>query len=174
MYLDRCYWVFKIDLQRSYHQIFCSVLDAHFVACMLPMALHFSARCCQLVTNATIFIYTKYRYLAINYFNDLGSTECEDRTEHTFATLQQLLHVFGLQVVTEKTLPPSTVIVTLGIKVNTLLLILSIPENKWHEILEILNKWIGKQGKSLKEMLSLTGLLNFACKCFHSGWIYLT
>ena len=105
MYLDRCYWVFKIDLQRGYHQIFCSVLDAHFVACMLPMGLHCSARCCQLVTNATIFIYTTYRYLAIKYFNDLGSTECEDRTEDIFATLQQLLHVFGLQVVTENTPP---------------------------------------------------------------------
>ena len=62
----------------------------------------------------------------------------------------------------------------LGIEVNTILLTLRIPDKKWAEIQELLHSWIGKKKANLKEVQVLAGSLNFACKCIHSGRVYLS
>ena len=64
--------------------------------------------------------------------------------------------------------------VFLGIEVNSILLTMSIPGEKMREILDILDVWFDKDSCTVKELLSLAGLLNFAARCVRSGRVYLS
>ena len=50
-----------------------------------------------------------------------------------------------------------------------LLFMLSIPQSKLKEIIEVLDSWFDKETASLKELQQLAGLLNFACRGIRSG-----
>ena len=139
----------------------------------LSMGSRSSARCCQMVTSAVVFIYTNKGFFAINYLDDLGSAELTHKAEEAFEELRQLLVQIGLKEAVEKTVPPCTVMVFLGIEVNSITLTLSIPLDKWNEIQGLLKTWIGKKSTNLKEVQQLAGLLNFACCCVKSGRVYL-
>ena len=131
-----------------------------------------SVRCCQRVTSAVVFIFTEMGFFAINYLDDLGSAE-EEKALEAYTKLQ-LLADFGLKEALEKSVSPSTVMVFLGIEVNTLLFTLTIPQEKWAQIQQLLKSWQVKQTASKKETQSLAGSLNFACRCVHSGRVYLS
>ena len=111
---------------------------------------------------------------AINYLDDLGSAELEDRADEAFNTLRRLLADFGLKESFEKSCSPSTIMIFLGIEVNTNLFTLSIPQDKWKQILQLLLDWKQKTVASKTETQSLAGSLNFACKCVRSGRVYLS
>ena len=80
----------------------------------------------------------------------------------------------GLKEALEKTVPPCTVMIFLGIQVNTLSLTLTIPADKWEEIQQELWLWKNKNTATLKQTQRLAGLLNFACWCVRSGRVYLS
>ena len=183
MKLGRGCKLFKVDLFRSYHQFFLDPASINVLGfvyegkfyfdCTLSIGSRSSARCCQRVTSAVVYIFTKEGYFAINYLDDLGSAEESSRADVAFQTLQDILVQFGLKEAFEKSVAPNTVMIFLGIEVNTVLLTLSIPEQKWNEIKEVLKVWLAKRGASLKETQSLAGLLNFACRCVRPGRVYL-
>ena len=141
--------------------------------CTLSMGSMSSARCCQRVTNAVVYIFTNWGYFAINYLDDLGGVQEEETADMAFDTLRRLLVQFGLTEAISKSCAPNYVMVFLGVEVNSVLLTLRIPEDKMQEILTILENWSNKQICSLKELQSLVGLLNFASRCIKSGRIYL-
>ena len=176
--------VFKIDLSRAYRQFFLDPASINWVGYIfngqlffdttLSMGSRSSARCCQMVSSAVVYIFTKWGYFAINYLDDLGSAEEEEIAEEAYHKLQEILHKFGLKEALNKSCPPSHIMIFLGIKVNTLNLTLSIPEEKWEEIITIAKSWLVKKTASLKDTQKLAGLLNFACRCVKSGRVYLS
>ena len=184
MYLGKGCKVFKVDLSRAYRQIYLDPKDINKVAYVyknkvyidttLSMGSRSSARCCQMVTSAVVYIYTEWGYFAINYLDDLGGAEKAEKAEEAFEHLKLLLRKVGLKIALEKSAAPNTVMVFLGIEVNTILLTLTIPSDKWREIQECLAKWKIKKVANLKQVQQLTGLLNFACRCVKSGRIYLS
>ena len=133
-----------------------------------------SARCCQRVTSAVVYIFCKWGFFAINYLDDLGSAEEESKAERSYNTLLELLHTIGLKEATNKCSPPNTVMIFLGIQVDTLLLTITIPQEKWQEIITLAKKWLNKRTATLKEVQQLAGSLNFACRCVKSGRVYLS
>ena len=176
--------VFKVDLKRGYRQIgICpgsvnwlgyKFNDLFYFDTTLSMGSKSSAKCCQKVTNMVVYIYTKWGFFAINYLDDLGSAETKERADIAFDTLIQLLHTIGLQEAVNKCARPSTLMVFLGIQVDTLLLTLTIPQDKWLEIVAVAKFWLQKVDANLKETQKLAGLFNFACRCVKSGRIYLS
>ena len=183
MQLGRGCKVFKVDLTRGYRQIKIDSGDVHFLGYVfrgkfyfdiaLAMGAASSARCCQMVTSAVVFIYTKFGYFAVNYLDDIGGAEDDQTAERAYDNLLQLLHNVGLQIAPNKCCPPCTIMTFLGVEVNTLKLTLKIPEQKWTEIKLTLLHWAAKETAYLKEVQELAGLLNFACRCVKSGRIYL-
>ena len=184
MKLGRGCKVFKIDLSRAYRQMKMDPGDVHWLGyvykgrfyfdCTLSMGSRSSARCCQMVTSAVVFIYTKFGYFAINYLDDLGSAEEDEAADTAFFTLLEVLHRFGLQEAMSKSVAPCFSMVFLGIEVNTLTLTLTIPEDKWAELRKLLSEWKSKQSATLKQVQKLAGHLNFACRCVRSGRVYLS
>ena len=122
--------IFKIDLTRAYRQLFVCPGEAHFLGyfykgqfyydCTLSMGSKSSAKACQLVTTAVVFIYTKFGYFAVNYLDDLGSAESSEKAEEAYKRLLRLLHDFGLKPALHKCVPPCTCLIFLGIEVNTI------------------------------------------------------
>ena len=182
--LGRCAKLFKVDLARGYKQIYIDPLDIekmgfafngkYYFDCTLSMGSRSSARCCQRVTSAVIYIYTKWGYFAINYLDDLGGADSEDRADMAFTMLRKLLKKFGLSEALNKCCSPTHIMVCLGIEVNSITLTMSIPGEKMQEILDILEEWGEKTTCSVKQLQSLAGLLNFAARCVHSGRVYLS
>ena len=175
--------IFKIDLSRCYKQFYIdpsdfalmgfTFEDKFFFDCTLSMGSRSSARCCQRVTSAVVFIHAQFGYFAINYLDDLGGADSAERAEAAYMELRQLLRDFGLCEAPNKSCAPTCCMVFLGIEVNTILLTLSIPRNKLQEILYVLSKWADKDTATLNEIQKLAGLLNFACRCIRSGRVYL-
>ena len=177
--------VFKIDLVRGYRQFYICPSAINWLGymykgkfyfdCTLSMGSRSSARCCERVTSAVVFIFkTKYGHFAINYLDDIGAAESEQKAAEAFEHLREILKAMGLQEAVEKTVPPCTVMVFLGIQVNTVELTLTIPLDKWQEIKAELLKWEQKSYATLKDTQKLAGLLNLACRCVRSGRIYLS
>ena len=150
-----------------YHQIFNCPSSINWLGyvfkgkfyfdCTLSIGSRSSTHCCQRVTSAVVYIFkTQFGHFAINYLDDLGGAETPEKAEEAFNRLRQILVKFGLQEACEKTVPPCTIMVFLGIQ-------------KWIEICSELQKWAVKTTASLKEVQRLAGLLNFACRCIRSG-----
>ena len=129
--------------------------------CTLSMGSRSSARCCQRVTNAVIYIFVNWGYFDINYLDDLGGAQEEETADVAFHTLRRLLVQFGLTEASSKSCSPNYVMIFLGVEISSVLLTLRIPEDKLQEILSILDIWTDKQACTLKELQSLAGLLNF-------------
>ena len=62
----------------------------------------------------------------------------------------------------------------LGIQVDTIKLTLTIPPEKWEEIIQLVSRWMHKKVASIREVQQLAGSLNFACRCVKSGRVYLS
>ena len=151
-----------------------STKESSTLDCTLCMGSHSSARCCQRVTDAVVFVFTEMGFFAINYLDDLGSAELEDDADKAFAQLQQLLLNFGLKGAFEKSCAPSTVMMFLGIEVKYCFTYNNYSQRKMGRHTESTKKWESKINASKKETQSLAGSLNFACKCVHSGRVYLS
>ena len=183
MRLGRNCKLFKVDLTRAYRQIFLcpsSIAKVGFYFeemfyydCSLSMGSRSSAKCCQKVSGLVVLLFNKQGYFAINYLDDLGSAEEAEKAAEAYHTLRELLRRMGLQEAVDKSCPPSTVMIFLGIEVNSVMLTLTIPKEKWDEVKLLLRNWMSKEKATLKEVQSLAGSLNFVCRCVKSGRIYL-
>ena len=122
--------LFKVDLSRGYRQMMIDPLEIekmgftfdgdYYFDCMLSMGSTSSARCCQRVTSAVVYVYTKWGYIAINYLDDLGGADHEEHADRAFCTLRNLLTQFGLTEALNKCCSPTHVMVFLGIEVNNI------------------------------------------------------
>ena len=176
--------LFKVDLSRAYRQagvnpgeipILGFFLDGNFYFdSTLSMGGRNSARSCQRITSAVVFIFSKHGFFAVNYLDDLGSAETEERAQQAFEKLRDIIRLFGLKEAVDKAASPSTLMVFLGLLINSIDLTITIPPRKLEEILQEVRKWRNKTTASLKEVQILAGQLNFACKCVRSGRVYLS
>ena len=147
----------------------CSCSIAHFQwgANRVPGAVNGSHQ-------PVVYIFTQQGFFAINYLDDLGGAAETDTADKAFSQLRNILQQFGLQEALNKTVTPCTVMVFLGIEVNTVTLTITIPQDKWQEIQNLLQKWTNKVSATKKQTQQLAGSLNFACRCVKSGRVYLS
>ena len=97
------------------------MLPSHFnFEYLLSMGSILSARCCQMVTSAVVFIHVKNGFFTINYLDDLGGADTAERATASFNNLRDILQQMGLQEAVSKTVSPCTLMVFLGIEVNTI------------------------------------------------------
>jgi len=81
----------------------------------------------------------------------------------------QLTKTLGIPIKQEKTVFPTTCITILGLELDSILMEVRLPIDKLVKIRELLDYFICKRKVTLKELQSLTGLLNFACSVVVPG-----
>ena len=69
----------------------------------------------------------------------------------------------------EKTVPPTTCLVFLGIEIDSASQILRLPQEKLDKLKQVLHQWVGKKTCKRKELESLIGYLSHACKVVRPG-----
>jgi hypothetical protein len=79
----------------------------------------------------------------------------------------------GIPMAAEKTEGPKTCLTFLGIELDTVAMEARLGERRQRELSDLISVWGKKERASVKELQSLTGLLNFACSVVRPGRHYL-
>ena len=99
-----------------------------------------------------------------------GSNECLQNIE----VLLMACKILGVPVAVEKSEGPTTKIVFLGIEVDTVAMVLRLPEDKLERLNSCIADWRGRKCATKREMLSLIGHLSHACKVVKPGRVFLS
>jgi hypothetical protein len=142
---------------------------------VLPFGLRSSCRLWELYAAALhFFIQFGIEVVVIHYVDDflLVSESCERATGFR-AAVERLCARLGIPMAADKTEGPVQALTFLGIYLDTVSMRASIPNEKLVEIQELIATWMGKSSASIRELQSLTGLLNFAAQVVPAGRFYL-
>ena len=94
-----------------------------------------------------------------------GSSACQDYLRQ----LRDVCSHLGVPLVAEKQEGPSPVLTFLGITIDTLHGQLCLPPEKLQRLLELLSAWRSKKSCTRRELESLIGSLQHACKVVRPG-----
>ena len=98
-----------------------------------------------------------------------GSDECS----RNFTIMHKSCEATGTPVEPEKSIGPTTVIVFLGIELDTEVMEIRLPADKLARLVQSLKEWRGKKACHKRELLSIVGLLSHACKVIRPGRSFL-
>ena len=90
--------------------------------------------------------------------------------------MDTFLHIcaqLGVPIAEDKSEGPSTCIIYLGIEIDTVAMTVRLPAEKMEKIQLLAREWSATRKCTKRELLSLIGLLAFACKVVKPGRIFL-
>ena len=110
----------------------------------------------------------------MHYLDDflIVASSCESCEE----ALRKLLTVFArlkVPVATEKLEGPTRTLTFLGIEMDMVAMSLRLPMEKMTELKLLVASWVGRRFCTLKELESLVGKLQHACKVVRPGRTFL-
>jgi hypothetical protein len=97
------------------------------------------------------------------------SLECIDLLNN----FQKICDFIGVPIAQEKTEGPVTKLTFLGLEIDTIEQRVRIPENKISQLREKIRAALSRKKLSLKEMQSIIGSLNFACRAVAPGRAFI-
>ncbi|XP_057312156.1 uncharacterized protein LOC130653651 [Hydractinia symbiolongicarpus] len=110
----------------------------------------------------------------LHYLDDfITGNSSKAACQNIINLIQQVFNCLGVPLAPKKIVGPSRVLTYLGIEIDTSEFVIRLPQDKFDAILSLLRVWKGKKKCTKKELLSLIGLLSFACKVVKSGRIFL-
>ena len=176
--------IFIRDLRRAYRQLWACPGSVHllgfsydnfiFFDVALSMGSKSSAYCCQRFSDCITFIFKSQGYEDVNYLDDLGGAEEENKADEAFQCLGHILQRIGVEESKNKATPPSFIAVFLGILINTITMTLEITSERRDEIKAILTDWLNRKSATLKDIQKLLGKLNFVCSTVRAGRVFIT
>ena len=98
-----------------------------------------------------------------------GSNECDDLLKE----FHKMCDFIGVPIAHEKTEGPVTKLIFLGLEIDSIAETLKIPQAKLEELREKIFKALSRKKLSLKEMQSIIGSLNFACRAIAPGRAFI-
>lgn len=93
-----------------------------------------------------------------------GTTDCL----YLMSNFRSLCDKVGVPLAEEKTIGPSCIITFLGLEIDTIEMVIRIPQEKLFEVRQKLQTILNKKKTTLKELQSLVGLLNFCARAIPS------
>ena len=176
--------IFVRDLSKAYRQLFMDpgsihllgywIEDELFFDVSLSMGSKAAAYCCQRMTSAITHVFGSHGFENVNYLDDLGAAEEENKAEEAYDCLGWIMDTIGIKESRKKAKPPAFIAVFLGILYNTKTMTLTITNERLVELKSLLNEWTHKKHATLREVQSLLGKLNFACNTVRSGRIFVS
>lgn len=107
----------------------------------------------------------------IHYLDDFcGGGVSEDKAKRMLDSLLDTFNELGVPVAPEKVEGPTTCLKFLGLEVDTVALQVRIPEDKLNDLKELVASLLnGRKKITLRQLQSLIGKLNFACRAIVPG-----
>ena len=93
--------------------------------------------------------------------------------QHQLDNFLMFYRYLGIPMAPEKTVGPSTTLAFAGIELDTVLMEARLPQEKLDKCRELLSAFLRRRKVTLREIQSLTGLLNFACTVVVPGRAFL-
>ena len=176
----------KFDLESAYRMVPVHPIDrpllgmkwkgATYVDGALPFGLRSAPKLFTAVADALLWIMRRHGVRnAMHYLDDflLLAPPREDECRVALATSLRLCHSLGERVAPHKTEGPSTIMSFLGIRIDTARFIISLPPEKLTRLRVLIRKWRGRRACRKRELLSLIGQLQHACKVVRAGRTFL-
>ena len=173
--------LFKVDLSRAFRQLYlcpCCIKycayqwrDYIFIDLTFPFGIRSACLNCQRVAEAVVRIYKReHNYDMIGYIDDFGSAQPPSCADQAYQALLSLLTLdLGFAVAQDKCVPPSTCMTFLGIEIDSVALVLRIPQDKISRALQDLVIWTKRQTASKKQLQSLLGTLHHIATAVKPG-----
>ena len=96
-----------------------------------------------------------------------------DRCQCNLRILEEVCAMLGVPLAAHKREGPTTCLTFLGIEIDSVASSLRLPEEKLQRLLRELHQWGDKKACTRRELESLVGLLNHACKVVRPGRTFL-
>ena len=176
--------IYKVDISRAFRQIKIDPRDIdllglkfqdnYFIDRSVPFGYRNGSQICQRCTDAIRFTMQQHGFPHLfNYIDDLIYTGLPSNIHNSFQFLLKLLEELGLDISHKKLVSPSTSVVCLGIRIDTVNRTLSIPDTKLKEIVNICKSWVSKTYCSKRQLQSLLGTLLYISKCVKPARFFL-
>ena len=107
----------------------------------------------------------------LHYLDDFLFVESSQTSKvgNTLKLFQEVCNKIGIPLASDKTTLPTTLLMFLGIEFDTQNLIMRLPNEKLVKLSQKIRDTLDSSKITLKDMQSLLGLLNFACKVVAPG-----
>ena len=176
----------KLDLESAYRMVPVHPDDRRllgmewdgglYIDTALPFGLRSAPKIFNAVADGLLWImgnsgiHSAMHYLDdYAFFGDPGSQECGEALRLALAICSDL----GIPVAQHKLEGPTTALVFLGILIDTEKSELRLPQDKLTRLQILIQKWLGKKSCTKRELLSLIGHLQHACRVVPPGRSFL-
>ncbi|XP_053563915.1 uncharacterized protein LOC128654176 [Bombina bombina] len=161
---------------RCHHLLGCEMDGSFFVDLCLPMGCSIS---CSYFERFSSFVEWVVKQTAgissmVHYLDDFlfvgpaGSAIC-DRLVRAFG---QVTEEFGIPVAADKSEGPTTSLSFLGIQLDSIKMECRLPEDKVADLKSVIGRMLARKKATLRDIQSLLGKLNFACRIIPIGRIF--
>ena len=150
--------------------------DGVYIDGMLPFGLRSAPKIFTAVADALEWCLRHEGVSDVDHYLDdfitIGAPG-SDQCQRNLTIISQTCSRLGVPLATDKTEGPTTCIVFLGIEIDTMAGVLRLPEEKLHRIKRSLQQWVGRRTCQRRELESLIGLLQHACRVVRPGRSFL-
>ena len=147
-----------------------------YIDAMLPFGLRSAPKLFNAVADGLEWVLRQNGVRHVFHYLDdfivIGSPNSPECAQ-ALATLNRLCLHLGIPIAEHKRDGPATCLTFLGIEVDTRAFELRLPADKLQRLKILLAEWESKKTCSRRELESLIGLLNHACKVVRSGRAFL-
>ena len=176
----------KVDIEAAYRQIPVHPQDRPlqalkwegrlYVDPRLPFGLRSAPKIFNAVADALEWVLTQAGIPCIRHYLDdfiIVSLPASPQCQQCLDILDRVCRVLGVPMAVHKREGPTTCIIFLGIEVDTVAGELRLPVEKMQRLQATLEEWGDRRACTRKELESLIGLLNHACKVVRPGRSFL-
>ena len=176
----------KLDVEAAYKQVPVRREDWPLLGFMwqgkwyyertLPFGLKSSCRLWELYATALhhFFVHIIGIDHVVHYIDDfLFVVAVGPSAQEQLTAALALCSRLGVPMSNEKLEGPCTMLTFLGIELDTVLMIARLSAERLKELQLLLLSWVRKRVATVKELQSLTGILNFACTVVRPGRAFL-
>jgi len=176
----------KVDIKAAYRLVPVHPVDRSYLGMkwkqsvyvdgMLPFGLRSAPKIFTAVADALEWCIRQQGVCNIFHYLDdfvvVGLPE-SDHCKHSLEILEKVCSLLGVPLAPEKKDGPTHRLVFLGIIIDTVLGQLILPQEKLQRLLEAVEVWIRKRSCTRRELESLIGTLQHACKVIKPGRVFL-
>lgn len=147
-----------------------------YIDCMLPFGLRSAPKIFTAVADALEWcVHRRGVEFLFHYLDDflVMGPAASDICKHSLELLVEECSNLGVPLSPEKMEGPSSVLTFLGIEINTIEGILGLPAEKLQRLNTTVREWLPRKSCTRRELESLVGTLQHACKVIRPGRSFL-
>eukprot|EP01113_Clastostelium_recurvatum_P041669 TRINITY_DN665_c0_g1_i1.p1 TRINITY_DN665_c0_g1~~TRINITY_DN665_c0_g1_i1.p1 ORF type:complete len:597 (+),score=85.38 TRINITY_DN665_c0_g1_i1:1929-3719(+) len=179
------WWFCKIDLKAAYRHIRMNPRLWEFFGFMWGDEWYLDTYMCfgwnwapwifTLFGRAVVWLARRrgVRFLLVYIDDFLIIAESREEAQKAMDIVLELLAELGFTVEPLKCVPPTQVVIFLGVELDSVAGAARVPEVRLRKLKELLVQWGNKPSCTLLELQELVGLLNFVAKVVFGGRVYM-